>query len=328
MKGTDSLVLLGAGVIALAACGIDRGAGNSLETENSVATKILPVDSVLPAWNRPQERSTVATLRFDRFNFPFEQSRRDGRDLALETYSGMPIPFRLVAWDSARASGRIQVRLEGATLAAGAKIRMRWGLEPVVRTDSAAVWTAISDSQRLALTSALVGDFENGSTRTPLQLGTSWYGVPSESTTVATPEVGPDTVGWAGQVLQTTFHADTTKFRYVVVGIDLKGPRSLQNMDSLVLRVRGTGKLSVSFDHLYRGGTGKKAWVHYQLRQNWRRLRIRPSDLLPPNVGVADNVGWEGVRDSVTHLTFLLGGGPDFQVDDVRFHGLDRDDFR
>lgn len=328
MKAPDTLLVLGAGALALAACGVDRGAGNSLETENSVATKILPVDSVLPAWNRPQERATVATLRLDRFNFPFEESRADGRDLAIETVSGMPIPFRLAAWDSSRASGRLQVRLDGATLAPGARIRLRWGLEPALRTDSAAVWTAISDSQRLALTSALVGDFENGSTRTGLQIGTSWYGVATESTTVATPEVGPDTVGWAGQVLQTTFRADTTRYRYVVVGIDLKGPRSLRNMDSLVLRVRGTGKVAVAFDHLVRGGTGRKAWIHFPLRQTWKRLRIRPSDLLPPNPALADNVGWDGVKDSVTHLTFLLGGGPDFQVDDIRFHGLDRDDFR
>jgi len=321
------LLLLGGAVVVLSACGNGREAGNSLETENAVASKILPVDSLLPAWNRPRERATVATLRLDRWNFPFEHSSRDGRDLSVETAAGMPVPFRLVDWDSSRAMGRLQVRLEGAVLQSGSSIRLRWGLERAPRTDSAGVWAAIPDSQRQVLTSALVGDFENAGTRTPLAIATSWYGVATESTSVLAPGVGPDTVGWAGSVLQTTFHADTTKYRYVVVGIDLKGPRSLRSMDSLVMRVRGTGRLSVAFDHL-EPGASRKAWMHFQLRSAWRRLRIRPSDLLPPNPALGDNVGWDAVRDSVTHLTFLLGGGPDFQVDDIRFHGLDRDDFR
>jgi hypothetical protein len=34
------------------------------------------------------------------------------------------------------------------------------------------------------------------------------------------------------------------------------------------------------------------------------------------------------VRDSITSLTFLIGGGSDLWIDDIRIYGIGRDDLR
>ena len=305
----------------------DRSAGNSLETENAVAARVISVDSILPYWNRPFDQATVAVLRLDRTNFPFDSAFGDGRDVVAETDGKRRIPFRIVTWDSAKALARMEVRIEGALLAKGSKFLLRWDGDSAPGTDSQAVWRAVPDSQVLALNSALVSDFETGSTRTPLPVGTSWYSVASESTTVSTPKVVQDTIGWAGKVMQVNFSADTTKYRYVVLGLDLKKARSFRTLDSIVFRVRGTGTITVALDHLRQGGGGRKAWVPFALRQPWRRIVVKPSTFLAPSP-VGDNIGFEAIKDSVTNLTFLLGGGPDLQIDDIRIHGLNRDDFR
>lgn len=304
----------------------DRSAGNSLETENAVAARTIAVDSVLPAWNRPFDQATIAVLRLNRTNFPFDSTLSDGRDVVVETKEYRKIPFRIVTWDSARGVGRLEVRIDGPLLAKGSRFLVRWDGDGTPRSDSQAVWRAVPDSQFLALNSALVSDFENGSTQTALPVGTFWYGVAPESTTISTPKVVQDTIGWAGKVMQVSFSADTAKYRYVILGLDLKKPRSFRTLDSIVFRARGTGTITVALDHLGSAKDGK-AWVHYPLRQPWRRYVVKPSSFLAPSP-VGDNVGFHGVKDSVTNLTFLLGGGPDLQIDDIRIHGLDRDDFR
>lgn len=305
----------------------DRSAGNSLETENAVAARVISVDSILPAWNRPFDQPTIAVLRLDRTNFPFDSALGDGRDVVVESTEKRRIPFRIVTWDSARAQARVEVRIEGALLAKGSKFLLRWDGDSMARSDSQAVWRAIPDSQVVALNSALVSDFENGSIRTPLPIGTSWYTVAPESTTVTSPKIVQDTIGWAGKVMQVSFSADTTKYRYVVLGLDLKKPRSFRTLDSIVFRARGTGTITVALDRLGAGGANSKAWVHFALRQPWRRIVVKPSTFLAPSP-VGDNIGFEAIKDSVTNLTFLLGGGPYLQIDDIRIHGLDRDDFR
>lgn len=327
MKTSRNIPILAAVVASILPGCDDRSAGNSLETENAVAARVISVDSILPSWNRPFDQATVAVLRLDRTNFPFDSTLGDGRDVVAETDSKRRIPFRIVTWDSARSQARLEVRIEGALLAKGSSFLLRWDGDSIVRSDSQAVWRAVPDSQHLVLNSALVSDFENGGTRSLLPIGTSWYSVASESTTISTPKVVQDTIGWAGKVMQVNFSADTTKYRYVVLGLDLKKPRSFRTLDSIVFRARGTGTITVALDRLGPGTANSKAWVHYPLRQPWRRYVVKPSTFLPPSP-TGDNIGFQGIKDSVTNLTFLLGGGPDLQIDDIRVHGLSRDDFR
>jgi hypothetical protein len=74
--------------------------------------------------------------------------------------------------------------------------------------------------------------------------------------------------------------------------------------------------------------TGGKAWTHIALDSTkWTRIRIRPTDFDTAD-NVAGNVGWNAVRSRVTTLTFMVNGGRDLYLDDIRMYGVDRDDFR
>jgi hypothetical protein len=313
----------------LAGCGADQVAGNSVETENTLAAvRILSVDSLLPAWNRPTSGTTVATLRFDRRNFDFSRSRASGRDLRLERLDSTPLAFEILHWDSLAARGRLRVRIDNSLLAHGARIRMLSNLPLKDRTDPVATWIGISESQRLALTSVSVDDFEHGSLLNLLPSPTQWYSSASDSCTVTPPSLMAAGHGRTGTAVGIGYSAPQQFFRYSLLGTQLgPGPRSLRSLDSLVFWARGSGFLSVAFDHLY-GITGPKSWKRdIPLDTAWKRIRIRPEDLAPAD-GIGDNAGWNSVRDSITHLTFLVHTGSELMIDEVRLHGIDRDDLR
>ena len=143
MKHTRNIPILAATVAAFLPGCDDRSAGNSLETENAVAARVISVDSILPSWNRPFDQATIAVLRLDRTNFPFDSALGDGRDVVAESSEKRRIPFRIVNWDSARALARVEVRIEGALLAKGASFLLRWDGDSGPRTDSQAVWRAV-----------------------------------------------------------------------------------------------------------------------------------------------------------------------------------------
>jgi len=314
--------------LLLGACSSERISGNSVETENTVAAREFRVDSLLPDWNRPASGTTVATLRFDARNFDFAGASASGRDIRLERLDSTLLPFEIVHWDSAASRGRLRVRIDSPLLAKGARLRMVWRLPPSNRTDPVRTWAGISDSLRLALTSVLVDDFEHGNLRNLLPDTSSWYSAAADSCTVTSPSLIAAGHGRTGNAIGIGYKAPVQYFRYSLLATRLgPGPRSLRSFDSLVFWARGSGSLAVAFDHLT-NGIGPKAWkTKVLLDTGWTRIRIRPLDLDSAD-GVGENRGWNTVRDSVTHLTFLVNGGSLLQVDDVRFHGIDRDDLR
>lgn len=314
--------------LVLGACSGERVSGNSVETENTVASREMRVDSLLPEWNRPASGATVATLRFDARNFDFAGSSTTGRDIRLERPDSTLLPFEIVQWDSAAALGRLRVRIDPPLLAKGARLRMVWGLPPSSNADPVGTWAGIRDSLRLVLTSVLVDDFEHGSLRNLIPDTSLWYSAASESCTVTSPALSAAGHGRSGTAIGIGYRAPQQLYRYSLLGTRLgPGPRSLRSLDSLVFWARGSGVLAVAFDHLS-GTTGPKAWkTAIALDTAWRRVRIRPVDLDSAD-GVGDNAGWKTVRDSVTHLSFLANTGSELQIDDVRLHGIDRDDLR
>jgi hypothetical protein len=312
--------------LVLCACDSDRVAGGSVETEN-VSARVLPVDSILPEWNRPESGATVATLRFDSANFDFSKSSSDGSDLRMERLDGTLLPFEVVFWDPSVRMGRLRVRLDGALLSTRKSIRFRWGLSNAASlSDPTSTWAGL-DSLRSVLTSVSVADFENGSDTTLLPTHPLWNAYNADSSYVDSFGFPADNPGRPGKAMHMRCRAPGTHF--VVVNTELvKGGavRSLRALDSMVLWVKGTGTLSVSFDHLTYG-FGPKAWMHFTLGPTWTRLRVRPQDLDPADY-VGYNLGWNAVRDSITHLTFIVSGGTELWMDDVRLHGVDRDDLR
>jgi len=318
-------LLIVATVLPILGCSEGRVVGNSSETENTLTAQVIRVDSLLPAWNRPVASPTVATLRLDASNFDFSLTDSAGSTVALEQPNGTPIPFEKMFWDKFAARARLRARIDTALLTKGARLVLAWNRPSAERSAPASVWSALPDSQKLALTSVQVDDFEGGSMQNLLPLPHTWYRSMSDSAKVNWFTLGSAGGGRSGNALGIGYSASYLTGRYALIGTSLgSGPCSLRSLDSLVVWVRGSGTMAIAFDNLT--GTGnKKAWKRYQLDTAWRRVRLRPSELDTAD-GIGGNIGWDRVRDSVTNLTFLVMGGSEFWIDDVRLHGIDRDD--
>lgn len=305
-----------------AGCGNERALeGSSSETENVLSARIYRVDSLLSDWNHPVVVPTVATLRLDSSNFPFHEASRTGSEITVERIDSTPIPFRIVYWDKLAARGRIEVRLDPSSQTPGFRFRLRWNAKDSARSDSAKVWRSLPDSQRFALTSLLVDDFEHASTYSLLPDSAQWFTRFGDSGTATVPDIVAADRGRTGNALHFSYMGEKG---WVYGGVSLaKGkPRSLRSLDSLVFWVRGPVKLAVGFDHRDVG----KAWVINVMDSNWTRRSVRPQDLDPPGAG--GNIGWSGVRDSVTDIVFFVSQGSDIWLDDIRLHGLSRDDLK
>jgi len=314
----------------LGGCADGRSAGSTTQTENSLAARSLLVDSILPAWNRPDDAATVATLRLNASNFDFETTDPAGRDLAVTTDSGQPVPFRIVEWDRSREVGRIQVRIGSYLRSPGTRILLWRGMPLQNRSDPAGVWDVIPDSQKLAIGSVLVDNFDGTNLTSKLPSGNGWYSASTDTNTVvSSPSLASAGMGRPGKAIHISYAAKSSLGKYALIGIFLGAgnvPHDLGSLDSLEFWVRGSGNLAVAFDRLPPYAKAK-AWTHRSLDSNWVRLRIRPQDFDSAD-GVGNNFGWDSVKHGVTNLSFIVQDGSDLWVDDVRMYGVDRDDLR
>lgn len=325
-------------LLLLPACQEERSTGTTTETENAVAARTIAVDSVVHSADRPWHRPFVATLRFDAANFDFTQSADSGLDLDVRTVDGASVPFETVFWDSAAARGRLHVRISGALLLPGARFSLCWRLPKSHRSDSAATWAGISDSQKLAANSSLVDDFEGGSLlRNRLPDSSFWY----VGGSLAASGLSAAGSGRSGTAIHLACNAGQCDAGRPILAATLlaASPRCFRSLDSLVLWVRGSGSVWISFEvldsaqlELVRRGhidslKQRRAWGARTLDNTWQRISLRPADLDPAD-GVDGNEGWMAVRDSINYLTFLIEGGTDLWLDDIRFHGIAPDDLR
>lgn len=313
------------GLALLAGCA-DRVAGGTTETDNMLAARVFSVDSLLEGWNRPTEGPTIAVLRLDSTHLDFSRTSARGDDLRVETLDSTPLPFRIVYWDRAARRGRLQVRLEERWQRQGTRIRLRWGMADSARTDSAAVWWGIPEGRRMDLNSVLVSDFEQNSLLSLLPHPGLWTTASGGTATISAPSVVASGGGRDGRALQVLFEAPIIK-GWALAKVPLgPGAYNLRSLDSIEFWARGTNSiLTVAFDR--QGGGDRKAWRRVDPDSTWRRFAIRPTDL-DSATGNGGNVGWLGVRDSVTHLSFFVAQGSEVRLDDIRLHGIDRGDLR
>lgn len=327
---TPSRLVAAAILSAVAGCSNDKIAGNSSETENTLARR-LSVDSILSSWNRPSGVPTVATLRFDSTNFDFSKFDSAGDEFTVQRLDSTPIPFEMIFWDKAAARGRVRVRLDTDLLATGSSFDVLRRTDARNRSNPAAVWAAIPDSQKLSINSVLVDDFEHGSMLNLLPVPQAWYFSLTDSAAISWFTLGVAGAERSGNAIGIGYSANAIRGRYVLIG-SLLGMQpkffSFRTLDSLVFWARGRGTLSPSLDH-YVATRGTKAKAHFALDTAWRRFRIRPIDFDSAD-GIGGNIGWEKIRDSVNNLSFIVSDTSDTSnelwIDDVRFYGLNRDD--
>lgn len=319
---------LGIGLFSLlSGCG-DTQAGTSTQTENHLGERTIRIDSILPTMNPDCAGATVSTLRFDSANFDFSQADSSGRSLAIERLDGVPVPFQVVFWDRRSALGRLKVRIDSSLRASHSSLVLRWNEPLASRSDSGAVWQGFSPVQTLILNSVLVDDFEDRDLRNELPDSADWTDTATANASISNFDVRPATGGRSGMVLHFAYSADSATGQYVLTKTPLaSSPRCLRSLDSVVLWMRGSGKLYVALENSS-GGVSRKAWATYRVDSSqWNRIRVRPQDFAAAE-NKYGNVGWSSVRDSITHITFLMAGSGDFWLDDVRLFGIDRDDLR
>jgi hypothetical protein len=326
MSSLRSGMVLGTACIFAASCSEDRHTGNSSETENTLA-RVVSVDSLLPSWNHPKRVPTVATLRLDATNFDFSKADSLGSDVDVATEDSAPVPFATVFWDKRAKRARLHVRIDTSLLGSDARFLVRWGRTPRTRSNPTAVWMGIPDSQKLEINSVLVDDFEHGSMRNLLPVPQTWYTGTSDSGKISWFALGAAGAKRTGTALGIAYSANAITGQYALMGTAMgPGIYSLRSLDSLVFLARGNGSFYPSFDHVV-SRRGYKARTKVSIDSAWRRVRVRPVDF-DTTVDASGNIGWSKIRDSVTNLTFMISGNGELWVDDIRIHGIDRDDLR
>lgn len=324
--------------IGLQGCFEDRSAGTSTETENAIGARLLRVDSVLSPTEGALGEPAVATLHLDSSGLDFSQTRPDGLDLEVVRMDGKAMPFDVDFWDTKRSFGRLHVRIEPSQRFRNSFFWLRWGLPAAHRESPEGVWSGIPDFRKLAWNSILVDDFESGTyNRTKLPDSSFWFMggfVPGSGLTAA----GLGRNGNSLHLVCATGQCDSGRILLTATMIATTR-RSLRGLDSVELWARGTGKIWVTFESLDsvqmgRMSRGKidsivprRAWAPAPLASSWQRIVVRPSDFTQPD-GIAGNVGWNNIRDSINYLSLVIEGGTEMWVDDIRFHGVIRQDLQ
>ena len=310
----------------LCACADQRSAGGTTETDNMVAARDFRIDSLLQERGIPHAVAAVATIRIDSTVLDFSETSANGRDLAVEAPGHGPIPFRTVFWDKLARIGRIEARIDPTLRRTGNRIRLRWGLPDSLRSDSAMTWRGIPDSVRKAIASVLVDDFEDSNLVSGLPSKGTWTTHSGgDSAHVSAPRIAPAGASRPGRALSITYSMVAIK-GYVLVTVPLTtAPRTMRSIDSIEFWARGDSTIvSVALEHKS-DTTATKAWADRKLTASWQRYTVRPGDFVAPTPA-SGNVGWLGIRDSVTTLTLFGALGKELWIDDIRIHGVDRDD--
>ena len=311
----------------ISACGSDRVAGGSVETEN-LSVLVLSADSVAPIAMRVGSFPVVATVRLDSTNFDFDRAGVSGQNLVAEKLDGTPIPFAIRRWEAKDRWARIQVRIEGEMLRMGSHFRLRSTSDTLGKPDSSAVWARVPESSREQWISVLVDDFEQGVLRTRLPIAAPWYVKQADSATISGPALVSAEGNRPGTAIRFDYNAPSALPGYVLMGTTLAShPVNFGSLDSIVFWAKGKGILSVSLDHQAPEGGVTKTWMHNTLDSNYTRWCVRPKDFDPAGPG-GGNLGWDSVHDSVTTLSIFASGSGSVTLDDIRFFGMQADDFR
>lgn len=325
--------LLACGFLATS-CRDDRLGGNSVETESDIAARVLLVDSLLPDWNLPEKKLTVATLRFDSGNFDFTPTKSDGSDLRLTRSDSTPIPFDIAVWDRVKRIGRLHVRLDSASLVPRSKIVLRWGDTTTASSrNEDSTWAKVAATQKLLVNSVLVDDFEADGDTSSLPTRPVWSASAGDSGVITGRNRESAGLGRSGKAMHIQFQTVKNGFNVFQTPLVAGGPmRSLRSLDSVELWLRGVGRVYVTFDHKTET-VGSKTWTGVDLDSTkWVRVRLRPQDMDSAN-GIGGNVGWDAIQDVLTHFTLIFGNagsttGREIWIDDIRLYGVDRDDLR
>lgn len=304
-------------------------------TDIKINVTELKLMDYISNWMRPLQSPTALTVRLDSSNLDFSQVKNNGKNLVLmDNDDGQPVPMQVTYWDSANARGILQVRISDL---ADTSRYCSLIEQSVPAEDTIDVWEDVSDSLYKALNTLLLGSFEYDTRQNALPSPVPvnfWYQSASENGTInpakddpfAYPYVAADS-GRAGRAAHFSYTGNDPE--YAVVGTTLSnGTRSLAQLDSLELWLRGDGDFSIALEDLSDTTfDGIKALYKGSCTSSWSRIVVRPQDFLPAD-SIFGNYGWDYVKYRITSFSIFARNGHDIWIDDIRLYGVNRDDLK
>lgn len=135
-----------------------------------------------------------------------------------------------------------------------------------------------------------------------------------------------------------------SNYNWVLFGRDLGGYVDMSRLDSIVFWVRSSKDsthISFSFDLNQEDRSqvnmdaddedstetmnGGKAWVHFDVSQEWQRFVVTPDVLLEVDSNnIGGNIGWDAIKTRVNKLSLFGGSGGEFWFDNIEVFGYTR----
>ncbi|SHL04680.1 hypothetical protein [Fibrobacter sp. UWEL] len=294
----------------------------------------LSLKDYISDWMRPLQSPMALTVRLDSSNLDFAQIKNGGKNLVLQNQKDQIVPMKVTYWDSTNARGILQVRISELSDTAGYYSLVE--LNDAAET-SVDVWEGASDSLYKALNTLVLGTFEYDTRQnglpSPIPVN-FWYQSASEGGTISPAADDPIAYpieqadsGRAGRAAHFSYTAIDPE--YAVFGTTLSnGERSLAQLDSLELWIRGDGDFYVALEDLKDSTSeGAKALHKGACTSGWSRIAIRPQDFSPAD-SIFGNYGWDYVKYKVTTFSVFARNGHDIWIDDIRMYGVNRDDLK
>lgn len=314
-----SLLFLGFWGCGLDKPGIAPNSGNGTSTDN-VLTRKFRVDSILFDLPPGDSGPYPLLVRLDSSSLDLTASWQDGRDFRVFLDDSIPLAHFVRDWSVSQRRGSAWVRLP-SYFGYRRTLTVRIGRDSVIsRSNQAATWAGISDRTRSLTSSILLAEFDTDSLFPMTPCGCNQWYVGRSKNSVIGPATGlePAGKGRAGRAFHLAYNTPTGD--WTVLGTRLgNGIHNLSALDSIVFWARGNGTIKLALEDFRDTSDYSKAWRTLQLDTAWKRYSVPPStfDSHEPY-----SIGWEGVKNRVTTISFFGHTGSDFWVDGISLKGI------
>ncbi|MBK9576359.1 MAG: DUF2341 domain-containing protein [Fibrobacterota bacterium] len=308
----------------LLGCGLDKpgvapSSGNGTSTDN-VLTRKLRIDSILSDLPPGDSGPYPMLVRFDSSSLPFEASWQDGRDFRVFLDDTVPLAHFVRDWNASARHASAWVRLP-SYFGHRRILTVRVGRDSLIsRSNKAATWDGVSEWMRTLTSSVNLAEFEVDSIipMTPCRCN-QWYVGRSKNSSIG-PTTGIEAAakGRNGRAFHLSYN--TPAGDWTVLGTRLgTGIHRLGGLDSIVFWARGNGSIKVALEDFRDTSDYSKAWKTIALDTAWKRYSVPPSTF---DANEPYSIGWEGVKNRITTISFFGHTGSDFWIDGISLKGI------
>ncbi|MBK8801054.1 MAG: hypothetical protein IPN71_03170 [Fibrobacteres bacterium] len=308
----------------LLGCGLDRTeivpeSGNGTSTDN-VLTRKMRVDSILRDLPRGDSGPYPLLVRMDSSTLSFPSSWQDGRDVRVFLDDSIPVAHAVRDWSVASQRGSVWVRLP-SYYTLHRTVTVRIGRDSSIsRSSKTAVWAGVSEWTRSLTSTIRLAEFDTDSITPMTPCGCNqWYIGRSKNGSIGVSS-GIELAGKGrpGRAFHLSYNTPLGEWNLVGTRLGL-GTNHLAALDSIVFWARGNGVIKVALEDHRDTTDYSKAWTAVALDTAWRRYSVPPSDF---DLQDPYSMGWEGVKDRVSTISFFGHTGTDFWIDGIALMGI------